>query len=289
MKHLLLNAVLFIAVSATAQSYKPAVQLAAGKKYTVTNSTKGSISQEVMGQTMEIPMDVTLTSSLEVKKAEGSLYQLSSTTDHIVMSMSMMGRDINYDSDKKEDREGEMGQAMGEVTGKPTLFSINNYGKIIEGSIIKSTSPERNAPVGNNMMLGMMNADKANETSPAINLFISDAEIKVGDSFTDSSTSANGKDKKSTTYTLAEIKDGVAKFTVAGTAAATNEMEMQGMQTVSNTTTKTTGEMWVNTTTGLLEKKILNLTITGSIEVAGMSIPMSGTNTVTISVSEGGK
>jgi Family of unknown function (DUF6263) len=285
MKQVLLAAALFVITGITAQTYKPAVNLTQGKKYVITNVTKGSLSQEVMGQSMEIPMDVAITSSLEVKKAEGKEYQLSSTTDRIVMSMSMMGRDMNYDSDKKEDQQGEMGQAMGNVTGKPTSFVVNEYGKIKEGSIVKSTSPEKEAP-GGNMMLGMMNMDEANETSQAINLFTSDAEIKVGDSFTDSSTSAHGKDKKSTTYTLAEIKDGAAKFTITGTAAVSNEMEMQGMQTVSNTNTKTTGEMWVNVTTGLLSKKTLNMTITGTIEVAGMSIPLSGTNTVTISVTE---
>lgn len=288
MKQVLLAVTLFVTTGVIAQTYKPAVNLTQGKKYIITNSTKGSLSQQVMGQTMEIPMDVTITTSLDVKKAEGKEYQLSSTTDRIVMSMNMMGRDINFDSDKKEDRDGEMGQAMGNVTGKPTVFTVNEYGKIKEGSIVKSTSPEKEAP-GGNMMLGMMNMDEASETSQAINLFASDAAIKIGDSFTDSSTSANGKDKKSTTYTLAEIKDGSVKFTVAGTAAASNEMEMQGMQTVSNTTTKTTGEMWVNVATGLLEKKILNMVITGTIEVAGMSIPLSGTNTVTISVTEAGK
>lgn len=285
MKQVLLAAALLVVTGIAAQTYKPAVNLTQGKKYIITNVTKGSLSQELMGQSMEIPMDVAITSSLEVKKAEGKEYQLSSTTDRIVMSMSMMGRDINYDSDKKEEQQGEMGQAMGDATGKPTSFVVNEYGKVKEGSIVKSTSPEKEAP-GGNMMLGMMKMDEANETSQAINLFTSNAEIKVGDSFTDSSTSANGKDKKSTTYTLTEIKDGAAKFTITGTAAVSNEMEMQGMQTVSNTNTKTTGEMWVDVTTGLLSKKTLNMTITGTIEVAGMAIPLSGTNTVTISVTE---
>jgi Family of unknown function (DUF6263) len=285
MKYLLLSAALFITVSITAQSYKPAVHLTAGKKYTVTNTTKGNMSQEVMGQSMEIPVDVTLTSLLEVKKVEGNEYQLSSTTNRMVMSMSMMGQDINFDSDKKEDREGQMGQATGDVIGKPTLFTINGFGKIKEGSIIKSTNPEKETQ-GGNMMMGIINMDAGAQTSQAVNLFVSDAELKVGDSYTDSSTSANGKDKKSTVYTLVEVKDGLAKFTLTGTAEAVNEMEMQGMQTVSTTTTKTTGEMWITVSTGLLAKMIQNSVITGTIDVAGMSIPMSGKNTIAIAVTE---
>lgn len=285
MKKLFFAFLLFTAAVAAAQTYKPAVSLSAGKKYTVVTAVKGNVSQEVMGQTMDIPMDITMKSLLEVKKIEGKAYQLSSTVNHIVISMSMMGQDINYDSDKKEDREGQMGQAMGGTLDKSTLFTINHYGSLKKGSIIKSASPEKEA-VGANPMMGMLNMGENAEVSPVLTPFISDNEIKVGESFTDSSTSADGKDKKTTTYTLAEVKEGLAKFTISGTASATKEMEMQGMQTVSNTNTKTTGEMWVNIATGLLSKSITNAAITGTVEVAGMSIPLTGNNTITTSVTE---
>jgi hypothetical protein len=285
MKKLFFAFLLFTAAVASAQTYKPAVGLSTGKKYTVVTAVKGNVSQEVMGQTMDIPMDITMKSLLEVKKIEGKEYQLSSTVNHIVMSMSMMGQDINYDSDKKEDREGQMGQAMSGTLDKSTLFTINHYGSLKKGSILKSASPEKDA-VGSNPIMGMLNMDENAEVSPVLTPFVSDNEIKVGESFTDSSTSADGKDKKTTTYTLAEVKEGLAKFTISGTASATKEMEMQGMQTVSNTNTKTTGEMWVNITTGLLSKSVTNATITGTVEVAGMSIPITGNNTITTSVTE---
>ncbi|MFN8251756.1 MAG: DUF6263 family protein [Ferruginibacter sp.] len=266
-----------------AQTYKPAVKLQAGKKYTIVTTAKGNMSQELMGQSMDIPVEMNATSLLEVKNVKDKSYDLSSTTSHLVLSMTMMGQSMNYDSDKKEDQEGQLGQMMGGGINKPASFSINSFGKIIAGSIKKSESPEKEAP-GGGMMMGMMKMSGEDEISPAINLFASDAEMKLGDSFTDSSSSANGKDKRSTTYTLSEITDGAIKFTINGISAVTSETEMQGMQTVSNTSTKSTGEMWISTATGLLVKKVLNMTITGTIEVAGMSIPMNGTNVVTITV-----
>lgn len=280
MKCLLSAFALLTVINVTAQTYKPAVSLTAGKKFTVSTTVKGNMSQEVMGQTMDIPMDVSMKSLLEVKKAEGNEYQLSSTVYNIVMSMSMMGQDMNYDSDKKADREGPLGQAMAGEIDKSTLFTINSFGKLKEGSIVKSASPEKDA-AGENPLLAMVNMDGNAEASLALTPFINDNAMKAGDSFTDSSTSANGKDKKSTTYTLVEVKEGMAKFIISGNATATKEIEMQGMQTVSNTTTKTTGELWVNTATGLLSKSVLIAAITGTIEVAGMSIPLTGSNTVT--------
>jgi len=285
MKKLIFPAALLFAVNIFAQSYKPLVKLASGKKYVVAINTKGSMSQEVMGQTMDIPMDVTINSLLEVKAAADAGYQLSTLNNRLQLSMSMMGQDISYNSDKKEDRSGQLGAALEDMLDKPTTFSINNYGKIDAGSIVKPAGVSKEA-AGNNPILGMMNMGDADIISPAVDLFTTDNEIKVGDSFTDSSTSANGKDKKSMTYTLAEIKDGAAKFTVNGTSMLTKDMEMQGMQTTSISNSKITGEMWVNTVTGLLAKKVLTTAITGSVEVAGMSIPVSGSNTTTITVNE---
>lgn len=274
---------MIVSTCAAAQTYKPAVKLETGKKYIVLIVAKGNMSQELMGQSMEIPVEMTTTSLLEVKKGDGKTYDLSSTTSHLVLNMSMMGQSLNYDSDKKEDQEGQIGQMMGGAVNKPASFSVNSFGKIIEGSIKKTESPEKEAP-GAGIMMGMMKMGGEEELSPAVNLFASDAAMKLGDSFTDSSTASNGKDKRSITYTLAEITDTAVKFTINGTAAATSETEMQGMQTVSNTTTKTTGEMWISTVTGLLAKKVLNMNITGTVEVAGMSIPLTGTNAVTITV-----
>ncbi len=275
-------------LSATAQKFKPELHLTEGKKYIVTNSVKGSMAQEVMGQSMEIPMDATITNLLEVKKAESKSFDLSNTVTHIVFNISMMGNDTHYDSDKKEDQDSEAGKQMGDMLGKPVLFKVNSFGKTIEGSIIKKGSPEKPA-AGGNMFAGMMNINDSNATSQAIDLFLTDETRKIGDSFTDSSTSANGKDKKSTTYTFTAIKDGMAQFLITGNDSATNEMELQGMQTISTTATKTTGEMWVNTATGLLAKKTLNMVISGTVEVMGMSIPISGTNAITITVTEADK
>lgn len=285
MKQFMFAAALFITLGVTAQSYKPAVKLNTGKKYTVTTAVKGTMSQEVMGQSMEIPMEVSVTSLLEVKKAEAKQFQLSSTTTHVVMTMNAMGQELNFDSDKKEDMEGQLGSTAGASINKPTLFSVDNLGKLIEGSVVKSTNPEKEAG-GSNPLMGMMNIDAISDGIPALNPFINNNEIKVGNNFTDSSTAADGKNKKSTTYTLVEIKDGQAKFAIDGTASETRETEVQGMQMHMVTSTKTTGDMWVNTVTGLITKSVLNAVLSGTVEVAGMSIPITGNTAVTTTITE---
>jgi hypothetical protein len=284
MKLRILTLCMVAALAVNAQSYKPVLKLATGKQYTVTEATRGNISQEVMGQSMEIPMEITTTSTLLVKKADKSVNELSNTTSRIVLAMNAMGKDVNFDSDKKEDREGEMGKDIAGLIGKETLFKANSFGKVVEGSIIK---PEGMPEGGmSNPMMGMMSMNDAAQTSGAINLFISDTEIKVGESFTDSSTSADGKEKKYFLYKLSGIENDSAKFNITGKTSLTKEIEVQNMQMTTTINTQVTGTMVVNTNTGLLIKKMLNSVIDGTVDVQGMSIPVSGTNSVITTVAE---
>jgi hypothetical protein len=284
MKPFFFAVLFFSAVTVKAQSYKPVLKIAAGEKFTITTSTKGIVSQEAMGQTIEIPLENTLINLLEVKTAADNSYELTSTTSRIAYSMNMMGQDMNYDSDKPEDRNSAAGKAVSGYLNKAIDFRVNSFGKIIEGSI-KKQSPEKPAPE-TDMISSMLNLGDETDPSQAVNLFDTDAAINIGDSFVIKNNSADGKIKKTATYTLTEIKDGIAKFSISGTDSVTTEMETQGMQIVSNNFSKSTGEMMVNTATGILVKKTLNLIISGSADVAGMSIPISGSNTIVINVTQ---
>lgn len=287
MKKLFLAAAVLISMHGLAQSFTPVVKLTAGKRYMVNTTNKGSISQEAMGQTMEIPMDVSIYSTLEVKAANTEGAQLSSTTSRLTLSVSMMGQDMNYDSDKKEDRDGQMGEALNDQINQTVTFKIDPGGKVISSTVVKPAIPKNDAATSNPMLSMLGLSETALGLSPAVNLFNSGAEIKVGSSFTDDNgTSADGKIKTAITYTLAEIKDGIASFTLSGTSIVVKEVDMQGMQGTVNTSSKLTGEMLVDAVTGLLIKKTVSSSISGNTEIAGMSIPQSGTMVVTVTVTE---
>jgi len=134
-------------------------------------------------------------------------------------------------------------------------------------------------------MLGIGNSLAG--TSPAINIFATDATIQPGQSFTDSSGSdAKEKITSSFTYTLTGVKDGIANFSINGNTTLIKEMEMQGMQASINTVTKMTGDMQVDVVTGLLIKKTVNMAVKGNTEIAGMQIPQSGNTVITVTVEE---
>lgn len=288
MKKLILGSVMgLLTVAVTAQSYKPAVKLEAGKRYAVNSTMKGLMTQEAMGQTMEIPIENNTYSTMEIKAADANGYKAITTADRLVFFMSMMGQDMRYDSDKKEDRDGKMGETMNNLVNVTTSFSVDNDGKVVPGSLIKSAAKEQSGV--DDMMSSMMNGMGGQQggATSAFNLFPSATELKIGDSFTDSSSVNNekeGKVKTTNQYKLVEVKDGIAKFDINGTTSVERKAEMQGMELVVITSAKNTGTMLVNTTTGLLEKRTIIIETTGNVEAQGMQIPITGKMTVETTV-----
>jgi Family of unknown function (DUF6263) len=273
--------------AATAQTFKPAVKLEAGKKYNVNTVTKANMTQEAMGQTMEIPIETSTYQVLEIKTVASEGYQSSSTTQRLVFSASVMGQDMNYDSDKKEDREGKMGAGMNDMVGKPTTFTVDKDGKVIEKTVVKPEASKTAEGGEGDMMTGMMsNMGLAqNGASPAFNLFPDNKEMKIGDTFVESvSNDKDGKIKTATTYKFTAIKDGFAEFEFTGNGSIEKTMEAQGMQMNIVSATKLSGMMLVDIATGLLSKKTTTTETTGNIEVSGMQIPITGKATTTVEV-----
>ncbi len=289
MKKIFISALaLIFTLSLAAQSYTPAVKLDAGKKYSIITSTKGNMTQEAMGQTMEIPLESTTNATLTIKAATDKGFESGYITDRIQFGMNAMGQEINYDSDKKEDKDGPMGKTMNKLVGAETTFTVDGSGNINKESIVKpkeevkvNEEPDMMSNMMSNMGMGNM------ATCPAFNLFVSNKEIKISDSFIDSSstTDKDGKTKSTTTYTLKEVKDGKATFSINGEIGVDKKMEMQGMEMTSVTNSKSRGDMIVDIATGLLISKTVVIETTGNVEVQGMSIPITGKTTSSIIVS----
>ena len=278
---------LTLTLGLAAQSYTPAVKLEAGKQYTITTITKSNMTQEAMGQTMEIPIDATNKATLTIKELSNKGYESTYITDRVQFAANMMGQDMNYDSDKKDDKDSPMGKTMNKLVGKETSFVVNGAGNIIKETIVKQTQ-EKSDEEGPDMMTGMMGMGMSEaSTCPVFNLFVNNTELKIGDSFIDSSTvnDKDGSTKTSTTYILKEIKNGKSIFTLNGQVAISKKMEMQGMEMTTTTASKSTGDMIVDVATGLLNSKSIVTETTGSVDVQGMSIPITGKTTTTITVS----
>jgi hypothetical protein len=272
----------------SAQSYKPAVKLEAGKKYEVISTVVGNTTMEAMGQSMDMPLETANKSTLTIKEVNNKGGNCSYVTDRMQFSLNMMGQEMIYDSDKKEDRDGKLGATMNKLVGAETTFIVDANGNVKQESVVKPNKEESNEN-GDMIsgMIGNMGGANSDAVCPIFDLFKQGKEIKIGEVITDSvvNTDNDGTVKNVSSYTLKEITEGKAIFSTTGVITINKKVEAQGNEVLTNTTTKSKGEMTVDVSTGILLKKSAIMETTGSVDLQGMSIPMNSkmtTNTVVI-------
>src|SRR5882724_3338337 len=125
---LLLSTGIMITVALQAQK----IAVVKGQKLETVNNTKSSVSLELAGQGMEFNNETVATAQLELKDVTATGYLFGNTTKHIVSHITAMGQDINFDSDKKEDMEGQMGEAMKGAINTEQQVQVDKQGKITD-------------------------------------------------------------------------------------------------------------------------------------------------------------
>ena len=83
-------------------------------------------------------------------------------------------------------------------------------------------------------------------------------------------------------YTLKSIVDGVATVQLFATMQGSSSLETQGMQMDMSMSSKTEGEIMVDTKTSLVKKRSSVMDLEGTIDMMGQSVPMTSKAVVTI-------
>jgi Family of unknown function (DUF6263) len=238
-------------------------------KYSIT--VKGSITQEMMGQSMEIPIDGLTNCNLKTTNTTATGYSVDFTTTRVKINTSIMGQDKNFDSEVKADMDGEMKSAGKNINiVKPKTLSFLGYCTSASNAEIDN---EKADPM-DNMMKQMMGAGSDEVTVESFFSLIPTAK-KVGDTWVDSSSNESSKTVRN--YKWESTDKNIALLTVVTKTTTETKTEMQGMEmeiAINNVLTETRK---VDATTGIVKSKIGEAKITGTIGVQGMSVPLTGT------------
>ncbi len=271
--------VLFVSAGTFAQS-NGTINLSKGQKYIVENRiiTKGS--SEMQGQTMESNTDVTSTYTIEVKDLNGTNYNMVNSISGIKMKMSMMGQDVNFDSDKKEDMDGEMGNKLKDFINQPKDVLMDKSGNVIVAKRTDTTKVNESLIKASEtaLLLKQMGNDPEGEGYGAKMAFMAlPKKIKAGTSWKDS-TSKDGVIRV-TNYTAKDVKGNTATVSIEGTEKRDFKTEIQGMEVNTKTNGKFTGEEMVDVNTGVIIQNNTTTDTSGSVNVMGQDVPMSATIT----------
>jgi hypothetical protein len=187
-----------------------------------------------------------------------------------------MGQSSTYDSDLKEDSASEIGKSM-TTLNVPDTVSISRFSGEINSD--KKPKAETKADPTNPMeslFESMGNANTNAVLSEAF--FVIPAGKKAGDSWVDSSSTKDQKSVK--TYNIKSIDKNIATLNVKTTVENNVQTETQGMQITVNMTTKTDSEVITDIKTSLVSKKTSKADISGTLELMGQSMPVTGKSTI---------
>ena len=260
MKKFLLFSLCFTGLTVFAQGLK----LETGKK--INSNTTTSVNMD-MGMGGQMKIDGNTFSLIEITGGDEKNYNAKSTTVKMKISQEGMGQLVNFDSDKKEDRETATGKELSKMLDVPATVVIDkNTGKVTEinkKALVEDTNP---------MASLMGNANSAEASTAAAFFYIPNGK-KVGDKWADSLNEAGMKGTKN--FELQSIVDNVATIAIKTKSKGTISKEAQGMQFEIAMDGTGDGVIVVNTKTFLVKKSTLNNDVNGTLDMMGQSLPIT--------------
>lgn len=243
------------------------IKLENGKTFKLTSTIE--TTGEIMGQDMN--NNISTVSTVKIVSLENGKYKGTNTVTSMKMVASIMGQDMNFDSDKKEDLTSPMGEKASATLNKPKDISIDAN----TGEQVLSTKGE-----DDDSGLGMFGGGDIKSNTGIF--FMTALSKKLGDKWSEN-TELGGL-KVTTNYEIQIIAGG--KITVAINAITKGVMtkDMNGQSLDMNIETKTIGSYIVNSTTGLLEKQITTGDATVNMDIQGQSMTVTNKTKSTIIV-----
>lgn len=262
MKKIVLLSFTFASLFANAQK----VNVEVGKTFKVTSNIDGT--SEMMGN--ENTSKVVTTTSIKIESLEKDLYKGSNTVTRMTMSGSMMGQEISFDSDKKEDMDGQMGQMLGAQVNKASNFTLDK-----NTGVFKTIKEESDGGGIGEMMSG----GASSTTSifyPAV------IGKKLGDKWTEN-TEADGI-KTINNYEVKSINGNVITVSLSGTTKGTTTKEMNGQSGEIALDIKTNSTISIDALTGIMKQITTEIEGTTNMDMGGQSMAISNKSKITTMV-----
>jgi len=263
---------LVLMASAAGAGFAQKIAVTKGQKLETVTTTK--MTMEVMGQNMD--NESVSTSNVEVKDVNAGGFLFTNTIKHMTMKGSAMGQDMSFDSDKKDDMDGAVGQTLKGKIGVPQEIQVDKQGKVAG----TAETEDKKAGAGMADMMSMSGDITKGQPYPIL-IQLPATSIKPGDTWTDSSGTA-ATIKTVTTYTLKSLTADGALVSFTGTLAKNGKIEQNGMEIQMDMTGTTKGEAVYDTGSGLLKNTTTTTDIKGTLGIMGQSAPLSGTVTANI-------
>ena len=287
MKKILLIASIALSLNGFAQKVNGKLNFQKGQKLELVTETKKTNAMEVMGQAMETTVNSTVTEVFDIEDIKDGSATIEHKIKRMVFTAEGMGNSQSFDSEKEDDRKGEMGKLMEKSLKNKYKMTIDPYGKIVavkadddnpNGN--KKTEEDAMADLASTQLGLSLALPKPGEAS--IFKILPPREIGQGDTWTDSS-SANDQ-KITTVYKVNSITDTDIILDYTSDVSINTTQQIMGTDASIKADDKVTGQITIDKATGLLKQKTATIDSKATMEAQGMSIPSTGKTTVTVTL-----
>lgn len=237
------------------------LKLTKGEKYLIENKIVTNNTIQMQGQSMDNNTNMASTYKIEVTGNEGNNYDLTNTITNVQMNVNMMGQEMNFDSDKKEDMDGQIGSAFKGLINQPKQIKLDNTGKVLasESDSLSVVMKELNFDVAG------FGSQLAFHSLPS--------DLKKGATWTDKND--DKANSRTTIYTVKEINGKMATITFTGTLSTENTIEQSGMELKQKTAGTYSGEEIVDVQTGIIQSNSSDTNTSGTVTVMGQDLPIT--------------
>jgi hypothetical protein len=255
-----------------------AKNLAKNDNFEMVIQNKTLMTQEVMGQSMEINIDMNSTQAVVIKEKTDQATVFAVTVNKLKAAVSAGGQDNKYDSEDPSTHTGDMGQEMSKLLNKTKEVSVDNNGK----KTLLTPPSEQDASAG---MISQLTGGNKEDGGLGQFLFYKDLSgLKNGATWIDS-TEGNGN-KTVSTYTVKEMTGETITIGTESNTTTNSTVEQMGMEVAVTMSTKTTATTVYDLKSQRMVSGVSQTEGTGTADAAGMTIPLTVTSTSNATVTK---
>ncbi|QES89727.1 DUF6263 family protein [Rhizosphaericola mali] len=261
-----------ISVSSFAQKkYDIKFNLKPKEQYDISTTMKSTINQ--MG--MDIHMDMVGKTVYDIEKS-GENTAVNMHYKHLDVNVDAMGKDIKLSSDSSN-KESETLKKITQLQFQAILDKKGNIVKIIGADSLKA-------------MMGSagqyFNSESIKKLFEQSFQIYPDGPVAVGDTWKKTLNVKNGIDLTANTiYTLEKVEGTTAFVKITGTIGSNGlqKFETNGMTLEMSLDGTQSGELQINTKTGMFDSSNIIQDLSGKINAMGQEIPMKINTNATLS------
>ncbi len=258
-----------------------------GQKLEMVAQTKAVVTQEVMGQSMEVNINSIINRSFDIEDVKSGTATIEHKIKRVQFDFDAMGQKQAFDSEKEEDMKGDMGKSMEKNIKNKYTLTVDPAGTIVsvkadDDNTNKTT--EKSTDMMGNMMAQFAEGLELPKTGDLFPLQVkAKGALAKGQTWTDS---LQGAEAGAITYTVDNVTSSDILIDYTSEANAKRKQDVgNGMTMDIDIKNKMTGKITLDKKTGLMKQKTVESNGTGTMEVMGQIIPMKTKMSGTITVS----